>query len=140
MPMPYANEQQAEELHDPSGVIREPAHAESETRQLLRLLRRPTTEGQGMPESELWRVWRELSRRGEAEATTVFLHSLKNLHRRRALGAATLGLEDPDPGEHRLIEDPYVGELWKAYKRCISGGRTGPAAQLLRDLEVQLEG
>ncbi len=121
MPMPYANEQQAEELHDPSGVIREPAHAESETRQLLRLLRRPTTEGQGMPESELWRVWRELSRRGEAEATT-------------------LGLEDPDPGEHRLIEDPYVGELWKAYKRCISGGRTGPAAQLLRDLEVQLEG
>ena len=138
--MPYPNEQQADVLQDHTGVIREPSHADSDTRQLLRMLRRPTTDGTGMPESELWRVWRELSRRGEPEVTSVFLRSLKNLHRRRALGTASLGVADPDPGEHRLAEDPYVGELWKAYKRCISGGRTGPAAQLLRDLEVQLVG
>ena len=91
-----------------------------------------------MPESELWGAYLELSRRGEPRAVPLFLAGLKSLHRRRAIGTGDLSQQDPDPAEHRGAEDPYVGELWKAYKRCISDGRTGPAAQLLRDLEETL--
>ncbi|MED5369450.1 MAG: hypothetical protein VX899_00425 [Myxococcota bacterium] len=109
-----------------------------ETRLLIRRLRRPGDDPQGMPESELWRTWLELSRRGEPQATELFLRSLKSLHRRRSVGAAELGITDPDPNEHRLTDDPYLGELWKAYKRCIASSRTGPASALLRDLEQQL--
>ena len=97
-----------------------------ETRQLIRRLRRPGDDPQGMPESTLWQTWLELSRRGEAQATPLFLSSLKALHRRRSVGAAELGVVDPDPNEHRMTDDPYLGELWKAYKRCIAASRTGP--------------
>jgi hypothetical protein len=111
--------------------------AELATRNLRRLLRRPTA-GAHMPESEIWRAYMELSRRGEPQATELFLSCLKSLHRRRAVGASDLPCADPFPDEHRLVEDPYVGELWKAYKRCISQRRPGPASALLRDLEQQL--
>jgi hypothetical protein len=111
--------------------------AELDTRSLMRMLRRPS-ESDHMPESEIWRAYQELSRRGEPQVTELFLRSLKGLHRRRAVGASDLPCADPSPDEHRLVEDPYVGELWKAYKRCISQRRPGPASALLRDLEQQL--
>lgn len=108
------------------------------TRELLRRLRRPTGEDEGMPESQLWRDYLELNRRGQPDATELFLRSLKNLHRRRALGNGELSTTDPAPKEHQLVDNPYVGELWKAYKRCISQRRIGPAGQLLRDLAEQI--
>ena len=113
------------------------AVADMDTRSLMRMLRRPTDEVH-MPESEIWRAYLELSSRGEPQVTELFLRSLKGLHRRRAVGASDLPCADPNPDEHRLVEDPYVGELWKAYKRCISQRRPGPASALLRDLEQQL--
>ena len=36
------------------------------------------------------------------------------------------------------VDDALLGELWKAYKRCIRAQRTGPAAQLLNDIAAQL--
>ena len=132
-------EQQAEALEDPTGAIRVLECDKLETRELIRRVRRPT-EGDVMPESELWRVYLELVRRGEPDAASHFMRSLKTLHRRRAMGNGHLGHDDPDPHEHRLASDPYLGELWTAYKRCISQGRPGPASQLLRDLEAQLIG
>lgn len=115
-----------------------------QTRELLRILRRPPEgiageDAPGMPESLLWNVYLELRRRGEPQAGTYFIASLRALHRRRRLGAVTLPVNDPDPGEHRLVDDALLGELWRAYKRCIQSRRTGPAAQLLRDIEDQLQ-
>ena len=40
------------------------------------------------------------------------------------------------PGSRR--EDPLDFALWKAYKKCIRTQRTGPASQLLRDIEAQI--
>lgn len=111
--------------------------ADLDNRGLLRMLRQPKAQGH-MPESEIWRAYMELIRRGEPQVTELFLRSLKGLHRRRAVGASDLPCSDPYPDEHRLVEDPYVGELWKAYKRCIAQRRPGPASALLRDLEQQL--
>jgi hypothetical protein len=111
--------------------------ADLDNRGLLRMLRQPKAQTH-MPESEIWRAYMELIRRGEPQATELFLRSLKGLHRRRAAGASYLPCSDPYPDEHRLVEDPYVGELWKAYKRCIAQRRPGPASALLRDLEQQL--
>ena len=119
-------------------------HTDFQTRDLLRLLRRPPNDvkdeqGQpGMPESFLWNVFIELRRRGDDRANSYFLSSVRALHRRRTLGGAELPTLDPDPNEHRLTEDPFLGELWRAYKKCIHQNRTGPAAQLLRDIESQL--
>jgi len=92
-----------------------------------------------MPESLLWHVYLELRSRGEPQATTYFISSLKTLHRRRTIGAASLPMLDPNPGEHRMSDDPFLAELWRAYKKCIQNNRTGPAAQLLRDIEGQLQ-
>ena len=92
-----------------------------------------------MPESLLWNVYLELRRRGESQATSYFISSLKTLHRRRTIGAASLPMLDPNPGEHRLTEDLFLGELWRAYKKCIQHNRPGPAAQLLRDIEGPLQ-
>jgi hypothetical protein len=125
-------------------MIASPVEGNLQTRDLLRMLRRPPTgapdqdEDPGMPESYLWTVYMELRRRGEPQATQYFLSSLKSLHRRRTLGAAELSFADPNPAEHRLAEDPFLAELWRAYKKCIQNNRTGPAAQLLRDIEAQL--
>lgn len=108
------------------------------TRDLVRIFRVPPEDSEIMPESALWRAYLELRRRGEPTAATCFINGLRALHRRRALGATDLGSSDPDPEEHRLAENPYLGELWRSYKRCLSANRTGPAAQLLREVEQQI--
>lgn len=108
------------------------------TRDLVRILRVPPETGDVLPESLLWRTYIELRRRGEPGASSHFIHGLKSLHRRRTLGAADLPQVDHDPDEHRLAEDPYLAELWKSYKRCLCANRTGPAAQILREVEQQV--
>lgn len=108
------------------------------TRDLVRLFRVPPHEDDGMPESVLWKAFMELRRRGEPTAGSHFIAGLRSLHRRRTFGASELGLADPDPEEHRLAEDPYLQELWRSYKRAIANNRTGPAAQILREVEQQV--
>ena len=112
------------------------------SRQLVRLLRnQPDRMGQEdvMPESVLWRAFCELRRRGDDRAAHHFLRSMRTLHRRRAMATSELSVTDSWPEEHKLVDDALLGELWKAYKRCIRAQRTGPAAQLLNDIAAQLE-
>jgi len=111
------------------------------SRQLVRVLRnQPDRMGQEdvMPESVLWRAFCELRRRGDDRAAHHFLRSMRTLHRRRAMATSELSVADSWPDEHKLVDDPLLGELWKAYKRCIRAQRTGPAAQLLNDIAAQL--
>ncbi|MFT4976305.1 MAG: hypothetical protein ACI8S6_002201 [Myxococcota bacterium] len=113
--------------------------ADAPSRKLLRLLRiqpdqRVETENL-LPESVLWRIYCELRVRGEEKADTHFLRSLNRLLRRRSMTGIALPMLDLNPDEHKLVDDPMLSELWRAYKRCICSGRTGPAAQLLRDIE-----
>lgn len=108
------------------------------TRDLVRLLKVPPATREALPESVLWRAFMELRRRGEPDAGNHFLHGVRTLHRRRTLGAADLPVADHDPDGHRLAEDPYLAELWKSYKRCLCANRTGPAAQILREVEQQI--
>lgn len=111
------------------------------SRQLVRLLRnQPDRMGQEdvMPESVLWRAFCELRRRGDDRAAHHFLRSMRTLHRRRAMATSELSVTDSWPEEHKLVDDALLGELWKAYKRCIRAQRTGPAAQLLNDIASQL--
>jgi len=108
------------------------------TRELVRMLRVPPAAATGLPESALWRAFLELRRRGEPEAAQHFVSGLRSLHRRRTIGSSGLTSVDTAPDEHRLVEDPYLGELWRSYKRCLCANRTGPAAQLLREVEQQL--
>ena len=121
-----------------------PFDPDAPSRQLIRILRvQPDrmdgAAGQLLPESVLWRVYCELRRRGERErAEANFLRSVNKLLRRRTLGGVELPTDDPDAAEHKLVDDPMLSELWRAYKRCICGRRTGPAAQLLRDIESHL--
>jgi len=113
------------------------------SRHLIRVLRRQPDREEGdttLPESVLWQAWCELRRRGESSADDHFLRSLRRLHRRRSLGSVELPQDDTHPDEHRGVDDPMLAELWKAYKRCICSQRTGPAAQLLNDIEAQLTG
>ena len=119
-----------------------PFDADAPSRKLMRLLRiqpdqRAETENL-LPESVLWRIYCELRQRGEEGATAHFLRSLNRLLRRRSMTGIELPTDDPDPGEHKLVDDPMLAELWRAYKRCICSRRTGPAAQLLRDIEAHL--
>ena len=109
------------------------------TRDLVRLLKVPPDTVASLPESVLWRVFMELRRRGEPQAAGYFINGLRTLHRRRTLGNAELSVTDNDPDEHRLAEDPYLAELWKSYKRCLCANRTGPAAQILREVEQQVQ-
>jgi hypothetical protein len=113
------------------------------TRQLLRFLRSQPERvdqsvGGRLPESLLWLTFLELRRRGEPEATTLFLRSLRALLQRRSIGLPMANPGAPDPDEHKLTDDPMLAELWKAFVRCIASGRTGPAGQLLRDIEAQI--
>ena len=119
----------------------------SETREILRRMRRvPVLDGvdevvgqeSWMPEAVLWGVYCELRGRGEPRSSVEFLGALKTLHRRRSIGAAAIPFHDPDTHDHELVDDPFLGELWKAYKKCIRRNRTGPAAQLMRDIEGQI--
>ncbi len=109
------------------------------TRDLVRMMRTPPEGAQRLPESVCWQVFLELKRRGEPDATPNFLGGIRSLHRRRTIGAAALPVVDADPDEHKLAADPYLGELWKSYKRCLCANRTGPAAQILREVEQQLQ-
>ncbi len=120
-----------------------PDAATAASRDLVRTLRtqhRWTTgdSPDALPESVLWQCWLELRRRGDERADELFLKSVKTLLRRRSTGHVELPNVDAHPDEHRLSEDPMLAELWKAYKRCICAQRTGPAGQLLRDIEAQL--
>lgn len=108
------------------------------TRELVRVLRAPPSTQEGLPESILWRAYIELRRRGEPGAAEHFINGLRSLHRRRTLGGSDLAHDDNSPDEHRLAGDPYLAELWKSYKRCLCANRTGPAAQLLREVEQQI--
>lgn len=108
------------------------------TPHLVRILRTPLEPANMLPESLLWRVYLELRRRGEPAAASHFLGGLRQLHRRRTLGSASLSVEDPHHDEHKMAEDPYLGELWRSYKRALCSNRTGPAAQILREVEQQL--
>ncbi len=91
-----------------------------------------------MPESLAWHTFVELRRRGEPRAGELFVSALKSLHSRRSLAGSDLPSDDTQPDEHRLVEDAYLADLWKAYKKCIRAQRTGPASQLLRDIEEQV--
>ena len=114
--------------------------SETSTRELIRRLRGTFDSTTDMlPESVAWHTYLELRRRGETRATPLFLGALKNLHSRRSISSVVLPTEDPLKDEHRLIEDPYLAELWKAYKKCICSQCTGPARQLLRDIEKQVQ-
>jgi len=107
------------------------------SRELVRDLRAiPPGEGV-LPESVAWQTFLELRKRGEPEATRLFLAAVRNLHNRRSIGAA-LPTDDPLSDEHRLTDDSFLADLWKAYKKCITNNRTGPAGQLLRDMEEHL--
>lgn len=112
----------------------------SETRDLIRKMRRGVFAGENasMPESMVWQVFLELRKRGNPEARDLFISTLKQLHSRRALGAVSLPVMDGSPDEHRLVEDAFLADLWKAYKKCLSMNRTGPAFQLLKDIEERI--
>lgn len=119
-----------------------PFNPDAPSRRLMRLLRiqpdqRAETENL-LPESVLWRIYCELRKRGEPDADAQFLRSLGRLLRRRSMTGIELPTDDPDPAEHKLVDDPMLAELWRAYKRCICSRRTGPASQLLRDIEARL--
>ena len=106
---------------------------------LHRVLRAPPNTTDVLPESVCWQVFMELRRRGDAQATGNFVAGLRTLHRRRGLAAGTLPTVDPHTDEHKLAPDPYLGELWRSYKRLLCANRTGPAAQILREFEQQLQ-
>jgi hypothetical protein len=112
----------------------------SSSREMCRRLRTGLTgeEGDVMPESVAWHLFLELRRRGEPDAGRLFVGALRTLHSRRTIAAVNLGKEEIDADEHRLAEDPFLADLWKAYKKCIRSQRTGPASQLLRDIEEQI--
>lgn len=111
------------------------------SRDLIRLLRiglSQETSVEVMPESLAWHLFVELRRRGEPDAGRLFVTALRTLHSRRSLAGSDLPSDDALPDEHRMTEDAYLADLWKAYKKCIRTHRTGPASQLLRDIEEQV--
>ena len=91
-----------------------------------------------LPESMVWQSYLELQRRGHDGATTLFLGALRNLHSRRSVAGSSLPSVDGLIDEHRLTDDTMLSELWKAYKKCIRTHRTGPAGQLLKEIELHL--
>ncbi len=111
----------------------------STSRELVRNLRAIPTGTGVLPESVAWQTYIELRRRGEPEASRLFVTAVRSLHSRRCVAGVELPLEDTLPDEHRLTDDPFLADLWKAYKKCIKNRRTGPAGQLLRDMEQHLD-
>ena len=112
---------------------------ESSSRELIRTLRTGICREQDvMPESLAWRTYHELQRRGEPKIGNMFIKTIKSLHDRRSLAGSTLCNTDSHPHEHRLSEDKFLSELWKAYKKCIKNNRNGPASLLLRDIEERV--
>ncbi len=91
-----------------------------------------------LPESVAWQLFLELRRRGEPEASRLFITALRSLQSRRSLGITGISVDDVWFDEHRQVEDAFLADLWKAYKKCIRGQRPAHASQLLRDIEAQL--
>lgn len=109
------------------------------SRELVRTLRVSASRcGDFLPESVAWHAYHELSRRGHDEANDLFLSALRSLHSRRSIAGSDLSVNDTLIEEHRLADDGVLAELWKAYKKCIRTHRTGPAGQLLREIEDRL--
>jgi hypothetical protein len=117
-----------------------PPHDESTpSRELIRTLRGGMTRFEDrMPESAAWQAWIHLARRAEPEANALFISALRSLHSRRSIAGSSLSTLDPHTEEHRLAGDPMIGELWKAYKKCIRNHRTGPASEILKEIEIRL--
>jgi hypothetical protein len=111
----------------------------SSSRELFRNLRAIPCDAGVLPESVAWQTFIELRRRGEPDAGRLFMSAVRALHSRRCIAGAALPVSDPLTDEHRLTEDGFLADLWKAYKKCITHQRTGPAGQLLRDLEEHLD-
>ena len=111
------------------------------TRDLVRQLRTGRSHGaqDALPESVAWQLFIELRKRGEPSAEQLFIRTLRRLHTRRSVAGVELPSVDGLPEEHRMADDAFLGELWKAYKKCICYNRTGPASQLLRDIEEQIQ-
>lgn len=112
---------------------------DASSRELIRKLRvtvAPTANV--LPESVAWHTYLELRKRGEPDCETLFINSLKNLHSRRCIAGVDLPTSDGLTDEHRMTDDSFLADLWKAYKKCIKNNRTGPASQLLRDIEERL--
>ncbi len=93
-----------------------------------------------LPESNLWGMYLELRGRGEADADQLLVRGLKGILDRRGYTGSNIPVIDSNPNEHKAVDDAFLGELFKAYKRCICTHRTQPAAQLLKDIETQLQG
>jgi hypothetical protein len=106
----------------------------------MRVSTRQAAEATTLPESTLWNMYIELRRREDPDANQLLVQGLKSILERRSYSASRIPFVDPDPREHKLVDDAYLGELFKAYKRCICSHRTQPAGQLLRDIETQLSG
>jgi hypothetical protein len=113
--------------------------SEMSDRELVRNLRAGVNTGEMMPENMLWHTWVELSRRGMPEANVLFIGALRSLHGRRVMSGSNLSTHDGSVDEHRLSHDAMLGDLWKAYKRCIRNNRTGPASEILKEIEIRLE-
>ena len=109
-------------------------------REMRTSVRRDAGRYSTLTESGLWRMYLELRKRGEEDADQLLLKGLKTILERRTYAASNLPVIDPDPHEHKSADDPYLGELFKAYKRCVCTHRVQPAGQLLRDIETQLIG
>lgn len=106
----------------------------------MRMSTRQAAESTTLPESSLWKMYAELRRREDPDADQLLIQGLKSILARRSYSASKIPIIDPDPLEHKLVDDAYLGELFKAYKRCICSHRTQPAGQLLRDIDTQLSG
>jgi hypothetical protein len=106
------------------------------TRELIRALRvRPA--GTGLPETAAWHTFHALARRGEADAASLFVDALRaDLQRRRA--GEALSTVDSAPDDHRLTDDPVLGEMWRAFKKCLVTGRPAPAEALLGEIARRL--
>ena len=57
---------------------------------------------------------------------------------RRCIAGVDLPIIDSLTDEHRLVDDAFLADLWKAYKKCLKNNRTGPAGQLLKEIEDRL--
>ena len=110
------------------------------TRELARNFRSGLSQCKDMmPESLAWQTYLELHKRGYENANTMFVSALKNLHQRRSLAGSDISTEDLMVHEHRMTDDSLLSELWRAYKKCIRGNRTGPASELLREIAERIE-
>jgi hypothetical protein len=110
------------------------------SRELVRTLRAGYARyEESLPESQAWQTWIELHKRGEPEASRLFIVALRTLHTRRQMAGSSLPMLDIHTDEHRLVSDSMLGELWKAYKKCIRNNRTGPAGEILKEIEQRID-